>query len=105
MGTIRRFFDQNVVVSRLRVVSGNKRAYSSTATVEGHIQSLSPEHRQSLGIIEERAWEAWFDVDTDIKNEDTLTDERGVQYNVREITRRQYGINQHLEVILMEKSA
>ena len=104
MSTIRRFFDQNVVVSRLKSLGGRKRGYSATATVEGHIQSLDLRSRQMLGIIEERAWKAWFPVDADINEQDKLVDENGTRYDVREITKKAYGINQHLEVILEEQS-
>ncbi len=103
---IRRFFDQDIVVSRLRVLGGDRRGYSSTATVEGHIQELDTEARQALGIIEERGWTAYFDVNTDINEQDRLTDENGVVYVVREITKKDYGfaVNTHLEVILMEQN-
>ncbi len=105
MASIHRFFDQNVTVKRLKDVGGVARRYSATATVEGHIQELDNQTRQLLGIIDERAWVAWFDVDTDIREEDTIYDEAGTRYNVREITKKAYGINQHLEVIMMEQSS
>lgn len=105
MATIRRFFDQNVVVRRLSSVSGDKRSFKATATVEGHIQELEDRARQLLGIIEERGWEAWFPVDADINEGDRITDKNGTVYNVREVTKKDYGINQHLEVILMEQNA
>lgn len=102
---IQRFFDQDIVVKRLSTVSGYKKAFQSTATVEGCIQSLDREARQALGIIEEKGWKAWFPVDVDINEQDTITDEDGVEYKVREIVKKDYGINQHLEVILMEQNA
>ena len=102
---IRRFFDQNVVIQRLSTVSGNKKALQTTATVAGHIQSLDIEARQALGILEEKAWKAWFAVDAPIKEGDQLTDENGVRYSVREIVTKAYGINQHREVILEEFNA
>lgn len=104
MATIQRFFDQYVTVRRMRDIGGVGRRSQATATVEGHIQTASVQTRQALGIIEERAWVAWFDVDTDIKEEDTLIGADGTRYNVREITKKAYGINQHLEVLLMEQA-
>jgi len=103
--SIHRFFDQNVTIRRLKgIAGGNMKAFQSTATVEAHIQGLDNETRRVLGITEERAWKAWFDVDTVLEENDVLTDEAGTQYNVREITKKAYGVNQHLEVILMEQS-
>lgn len=99
---IRRFFDRDVIIARLRNTSGIKRAMSTTATVDGHIQNLSNDIAQKLGIVEEEVWRGWFDEDSDIKVGDKLTDQlTGVEYRVRMIIRRQYGINQHKEVILV----
>lgn len=87
----------------MKDIGGVARRFSSTATVEGHIQEMDREARQRLGIIAERAWIAWFDVDTDIKEADVLFDENNTRYEVREITKKAYGINQHLQVLLMEQ--
>ena len=65
MCAIRNFFDQDVVVTRLHAGSGYIKSDQSTATVDGHIQELDAKARQALGIIEERAWIAYFDVDAD----------------------------------------
>ena len=105
MSTIRRFFDRNVTVRRLRTVSGDRKAFQATATVEGHVQDLGGAARQRLGIVEDRAWEAWFDLDADVEEGDEITDNRGTVYHVREVTRKDYGANQHLEVILAEPNA
>lgn len=102
---IKRFFDTTVIVSRLRVTSGSKRAFSSTATVDGAVQALSVEARQSRGIIDEKGWKAWFPLESDIVEGDRITDDDGMVFNVREIVKKDYGINQHLEVILMEFNA
>lgn len=104
--TIRRFFDKEVVVQRLKVISGYKKTFQSTATVDGHIQALDDTARQVLGIVEEKAWKAWFDVDTDIQENDRITDEDGNVYVVREVVKKDYGFgtNVHLEVILEEQN-
>ena len=101
---IARFFDQDVVVRRLKTTTGNKKTYQGTATVEGHIQELDKEARQLIGILEEKAWEAWFDVDTDVREGDRLTDDEGTIYIAREVVKKDYGVNQHLQVILMEQN-
>ena len=104
--TIKRFFDQDVVVVRLRSAGGRKIAYQSTATVEGHVQALDDAAREVLGIVEEKAWKAWFDVDVDIKEQDRITDEAGTVYVVREVVVKDYafGINVHTEAILEEQN-
>jgi len=102
--SIRRFFDQNVVIRRLRSISGNLKSYQATATVEGHIQGLADEARQALGIVEEKAWKAWFPVDADISENDVLVDKNGTEFKIREIVTKDYGINQHREVILIEQN-
>lgn len=102
--SISRFFDESVVIRRMRTVSGNKKSYQSTATVEAHIQEASPEARQLLGILEERAWVAWMAIDTEIEEGDRAYGEDGKVYQVREITIKDYGINQHKEVLLEEQN-
>ncbi len=91
---------------RLRAGSGDITSFQTTATVAAHIQEADTETRQLLGIVEERAWRAWFEVETDINEMDRITDEAGTVYVVREITKKNYafGINVHLEVLLMEQN-
>lgn len=105
---IARFFGQSVIIERLRSAGGYKKSFSSTATVDGAIQALDKEARQLLGIVEEKAWKAWFPVDTILKENDILRDDtHGQKFKIREIVKKDYsyGINQHVEVILMEQSA
>ena len=101
MSSIMRFFDQSIVVKRLQVSSGNKKTFQSTATVEGHIQELDQRARQSLGIVHEKAWEAWFPEEVAINEGDRLTDENGVDYMVRELVVKAYGINRHTQCVLV----
>lgn len=101
---IHHFFTQDIVVRRLSVVSGSKKAFGSTATVDGHIQEMSRTAREKLGIIEDRAFIGWFDVDEDITEGDILVDEHGTLYKVTEVTRKDYGVNEHLQVVMLEAS-
>ena len=105
--TIKRFFGKNIIVSRLKELSGNKKAFCTTATVDCHIQEASPETRTLLGIIEERAWVAYMDLDEDVKEGDKIVDGSGVEYRVREVTKKDYigAVNQHLEVLMEEFNA
>ncbi len=102
---IHRFFTQRVIMQRLKVTDGRKKTFQSTATVDGHIQALDKAARQKLGIIEARAWQAWFDIDEDWQEGDRAVDENGQHYLVSEVTKKNYGINEHLQIILLEESA
>lgn len=100
--SIRRFFDQNVVVQRLTAGSNDKESFQSTATVEGHIQELSAEAAETRDLVYGRTWQAWFDLDAPIEEGDRIRDAAGTEYTVKEVTKKAYGTNQHLEVILVE---
>lgn len=102
---IKNFFTKSLVIRRLTTISGHKKQFQSTATVEGHIQAMDREARQRLGIIEERAWYVWMDIAEDIHEGDNLVDENGTVYLVKEITKKDYGVNQHLQAILEEANA
>lgn len=103
--SIRRFFDKTVTVQRLKNIDGTRSGFYSTATADGAIQELSAEARQTIGIVEGRAWRAWFDEDVNIQEGDKITDSNGVIYKVREVTTKDYGINRHREVIMEEYNA
>lgn len=99
---IGRFFDKTVVIRRLRA-DGAKRAMQATATADGAIQSLDAQERNASGFATQRAWRAWFDVETDINEGDKITrQDTGQDFKVVEVTLKDYGINQHLAVILVE---
>ena len=100
--SIQRFFTKDVVIKRLSTVSGYKKSFQTTATVAGHIQELDKEASQRLGIIEERAWILWCDLDENIHEGDTIIDEYNTEYKVKEVTKKDYGVNQHLQVIMEE---
>ena len=102
---IKRFFNHTVVVRRLRTISGNLKSLQATATADGAIQEMDREARSAQGILEEKAWRAWFDEDTDINEGDEITDDNGVVYHVREVVAKDYGINRHLQVLLVELNA
>lgn len=102
--SISRFFFESIIIRRLKTVTGNQKSFQSTATVEAHIQEASPEARQILGILEERAWVAWMDVEAEIEEGDRVHGADGKIYQVREITIKDYGINQHKEVLLQEQN-
>lgn len=99
---ISRFFTKDITIKRLATVSGYKKAFQETETIKGHLQEMDRETRQRLGIIEERAFILWCALSEDIQEGDTVTDEYGTEYFVKEVTKKDYGVNQHLQVILEE---
>jgi len=102
---IKDFFGKTIVVRRLKSLGGYKKAFRATATVDCAIQELDSQARTQRGILEGRAWVAYFDVDEDIQEGDSITDSASVVYKIREITKKDYGINQHLEVMMEEYNA
>jgi hypothetical protein len=103
---IAKFFDKTVVIRRLRTLSGNKKAFQATATADGAIQEMDRYARAKMGIVDERGWIAWFDIETDIKAGDVITrQDTGELLKVLEATQKDYGINQHLEVMLVGHNA
>jgi len=104
--SIHKFFTEDIVIQRLKTTSGNKKTFQSTATVDGHIQELDRQARQKLGIIEEKVWEAWVDIDEDIQEGDRMINEDNVIFFVKEVAKKDYGSNtvNHLQLILLEAS-
>ena len=102
---IHRFFTKDIIVRRGRELGNNKRGLQATATVDGYYQDLDINEANHLGITTGRAWRFWFDVLEDIKKGDVLVDEENVSYDVMEVTKKDIGINQHLEVLATQHNA
>jgi len=100
---IKRFFDKTVVVMRLSATTGVQKQFNTTATVDGAVQELDQESRTEYGLSEDRAWIGYFDIEDDakLKEGDKIT-LSGVDYKVIEKTKKDYGINQHIEIIMVE---
>lgn len=101
--SIAEFFDKTVVIRRLRDVAGtDRRSYQATATADCAIQEQDRQDRIASGFVSERTWIAYFDLEQGINEGDILTDSLAKRYKVIEVTRKDYGINVHLQVILIE---
>lgn len=98
--TITHLLTEDIIIKRLRVTSGRIRAFSSTATIDGMVQLLDRNKAARLGIIEEQSHIAWFDVNEDVQEGDHVVDQQGREFYVKIVTKKDYGINTHLEVIL-----
>lgn len=96
------YFDKPVVIRRLRA-DGAKHSLHATATADGAIQELDRRDRIESGFVTSRAWRGWFDVETDIQEGDEIIrQDTGQVMKVVEVTLKDYGINEHLEVIFTE---
>ncbi len=99
--SIQQYFTKDGILRRLKTVDGRKKAFEATATVDGHLQEMDRRARQKLGILEERAWYWWCDIETNIIEGETIQIE-GKVYKVIEVTIKDYGVNQHKQCILEE---
>jgi len=105
MKTITHLFTQDIIIRRYKTVSGNRKILAATATVDGMIQNMDKEKAQLLGIISERAFVAYFDINEDVQLGDNIQDRYGKKYTVKDIVKKDYGINTHLECVLTEFNA
>ena len=99
---IHKFFTKTITLRRLASAGGRKISFQDTDTILGHIQEMDGEARQRLGIIEKRAWYLWCDIDEPAEEGDILVDEDNIEYMVKEITKKDYGINKHARLVIEE---
>lgn len=88
-----RFFLKNqVIVSRLKTVTGNLRAYQSTGTADASVQVVT-EGRSQLGAggVFGKQYKIWCPLGTDIRPGDKVVDENGVRYDVGDVRVSQFG--------------
>jgi signal transduction histidine kinase len=105
---IAHLFDKTVIISRLKDEGGSKVGFNATATVDVAVQELAPEAVAALQLTEERAWNMYSDIEDveKIRSGDmiALVDDLGTTryYKVMEKTVKNYGINQHVESIIVQ---
>jgi len=98
--SIQRFFDKSIIIRRLAVVSGNKKKFVSTGTIDAHIQRIRDEDVFRMYGVTEATHKAWVDLDDDIQEGDKAIDSDGNEYDVVMVNERDFGHNVHKEVIL-----
>ena len=103
-----RFKTSTVTIRRLKPTSGNKRAYFATATADGSIQEDDRLAQTNDGVYTD-FYLGFFDIDTDIKEGDQLTEEHtGYKFKVIRARKQGYGMglqSDHLEVKLEKTKA
>lgn len=107
---IETLFDREIVVRRSKTISGYRKGFSSTATVEGHLQPVGNDTRQGLPNVDTKDHVLFCPVDANIKKGDKLEVKikdstgyvRDTQYflvkSVEFRVEGNSGISEHLEV-------
>lgn len=96
--SIKRFFNQSIIIRRLSEVSGNKRAFQTVTVTIGHRQNLSQAERQIMDGATNKSYKIWCDIDEGVNEGDKLTI-KGLDYEVISKEIKDYGTNQHLELV------
>jgi hypothetical protein len=98
---MRFFFKNQVVVSRLKVTTGNFREYQSTATAEASVQVFGDQRSDLAGTgVFGKTYKIWCPLGTSIEEGDRIRDENGVQYDVREVKISQFGAFDYVVAIV-----
>lgn len=96
----------SVTVRRAAAAGGVKKTYQTIAEdVPCLIQPLDPEATASVGMAMGKAYKIFFQLDANVQEGDSLLDHQGRTLGVRGIRRRDYGRNQHLDVLVEEDKA
>jgi len=99
------FLEKQVIIARLKTVSGNRKSFISTATATVAFQELDKRATTEIDMVQDRAWIMYAAIEDDYKIQEgdriTLS---GVNYIVLEKTKKDYmgSPNMHLEVILVD---
>lgn len=96
------FLDKPLTVRRVRRSTGFKQGYSATASVTVHMQAISDEKALAMGSVMGRSYAGWKELDEPIRVQqgDHLIDRSGRVFEVKTVNNRDFGINQHQELIL-----
>ena len=89
----------------MKAVSGSRKAFCTTATIDCGIQEMDRAAATQIDMVQDRAWIAYFPLEADVKEGDLIQDDAsGRTYKVLETTDKDYysASNQHKEVILVD---
>ena len=96
------YFTNQFTVYRMEDTSGVgepwKQELAEGNSFYGHKQRIVAELSENLGISFTKGFTIWCPIDTDVYEGDTLK-EGTDYYSVKAINKRDYGNNQHLEVV------
>lgn|SRR3990167_4959080 len=99
---IEHFFDKSVVIQRLSTVSGDRKYWVSTMTIDMHIQSASNTDDLEYFAAYSASHKGWVDIDMDIQEGDRVVDADSNHYEVVNIIKKDYGfaMNTHQEIYM-----
>lgn len=103
--SIQHFLNKSIVIRRLKTVSGNRKQFVSTGTFDVHIQRFTREADFTLYGQLGATHKAWTDISNPIKEGDKAIDSEGNQYEIVAVNRQDFGMNQHLEVLMKHYSS
>lgn len=95
---IEKWFNTTFSISRM-TWSGESSAEIAQGKITGHIQPISAELVQTLGLTFNKAFTIWCAVDADVEEGDTIED-ASYSYSVKAVNVRNYGGNQHKTLIV-----
>ncbi len=98
--SIENYFDKTFTCKRMSW-SGDSSGEISKTSFAGHLQQAAAELAQSLGLAFTRTFTIWCAIGTDVEEGDTLGYD-GETYSVKAIMVRNYGENQHLQLIVQK---
>ena len=102
--SVRRFFNKQLVVRKLKTTTGYKKTFKATATTEGGIQRTTGlQTDQGAGIWGE-SYIGFLPIDLGFTPapEDMVSDGDGREFRVKTVEKIDFGINQHWELELEE---
>ncbi|MBI4150501.1 hypothetical protein HY492_00065 [Candidatus Woesearchaeota archaeon] len=94
------FFNKTLVVQRLKTVSGNRKNFVSTGTIDVHIQRITDEATFAQYGALQATHKCWIDLGQNVQEGDRVRDSDGRIFHVVAVNHQDFGMNTHTEVIL-----
>ena len=103
---ITHLLSNQVVITRLAEVSGDRQAYCTVTSVGGHIQPLSAEKTQIYNGVFGKTFKIYTNGESGIQDGDKLRDEDNNYYTVKSggVSRRTFGSFDFCEIIIEKTS-
>lgn len=99
--TLLNLYTNQITISRLSVISGDKTKYSTITAENVCIQRMNEEKTINIGGAIGKTFRMYAEDNADIEVGDKLVDENGDEYKVKAVTKpAELGNFQHLEIII-----
>jgi len=98
--------NKSILIRRLKSIGGFQKGYTTTGTVDAHIQRIEEEDFQYLYGVYGATHKCWIALNTNILRGDKVIDPDGNEYIVVAVDPKDYGtMVQHKELILKIENA